>query len=238
MNKKYRLQSAILWAPHSAGECEALHTPPEICDVRWTNTMKLKQLLARIYCTTRLWKRKYDVGRGTYGKPRVRHWGEPTTLKVGNFCSFADGVTIFLGGNHRTDWITTYPFSAFRESAKDIKGHPASRGDVVVGHDVWIGSNAVILSGVSIGSGAVVGASSVVTHDVPPYCIAAGNPAKVVRKRFSEEDISVLLSLEWWHWNDAKLDAAMPFLLNGNVSELYRFASNYDQSCEQNLTSP
>lgn len=188
--------------------------------------MKLKQLLRRVFF-------KYEVGRGTYGKPIIRHWGEPTTLKIGAFCSIAKGVTIFLGGNHRTDWITTYPFPVFRASARHIKGHPASRGDVIIGNDVWIGERAVILSGVRIGNGAVIGASAVVAHDVPPYSIVAGNPAKVVRMRFREGDISILQSLEWWNWDDAKIDAAMPVLLNGDVEAIQAFSSEYDPSGEQ-----
>jgi len=197
--------------------------------------MKLIQLLKRVFFKNKKssWKEKYEVGRGTYGEPIIRHWGEPTTLKVGCFCSIASGVKIFLGGNHRTDWITTYPFSVLRESAKHVKGHPASRGDVIIGHDVWIGDDAVILSGVRIGNGAVIGASAVVTHDVPPYSIVAGNPAKVVRIRFREEDISILQSLEWWSWDDAKISAAIPFLLNGDVPSLHAFSSKYDLSSEQ-----
>jgi acetyltransferase-like isoleucine patch superfamily enzyme len=195
--------------------------------------MKLKQLLKRIFLKKSSWKEQYEVGRGTYGEPKIRRLGASTILKVGCFCSISKGVTIFLGGNHRTDWITTYPFSVFRESAKHIKGHPASRGDVIIGHDVWIGAGATILSGVRIGNGAVIGALAVVTRDVPPYSIVGGNPAKVVRMRFSVEDISILQSLEWWSWDDAKLDEAMPFLLNGDVLALHAFSSKYDLSSER-----
>ena len=201
--------------------------------------MKLKQLLKRFLSKTKKrkressWKDRYEVGRGTYGEPAILHWGEPTTLKVGCFCSIANGVTIFLGGNHRTDWITTYPFSVFWESAKHIVGHPASKGSVIIGHDVWIAAGAVILSGVHIGNGAVIGAAAVVTHDVPPYTIVAGNPAKVVRARFTEEEICMLQSLEWWSWDDVKLNAAMPFLLNGDVSALHVFSSRYELTSEQ-----
>lgn len=193
------------------------------------NRMKLKQLLKRVLFRAS-WTKRYEVGRGTYGNPEILHWGEPSTLKVGNFCSIAGGVTIFLGGNHRIDWITTYPFSVFRENAQHIKGHPASRGDVIIGHDVWIGANAVILSGVRIGNGAVIGASAVVTHDVPPYGVVAGNPAKIVKMRFNEKDIKILQSLEWWNWSDPKIDAAMPLLLNGDISALHSFSLEYDLS--------
>ena len=196
--------------------------------------MKFKQLLEYFHLKKReniSWKDRYEVGRGTYGKPIIRHWGEPSTLRVGCFCSIAsrgEAVTIFLGGNHRTDWITTYPFYGLWESAKHLEGHSVSRGDVVIGNDVWIGEGAVILSGVSLGNGAVVGASSVVTRDVPSYTIVAGNPAKAIRQRFSTEDIALLESLQWWHWKDEKIADAMPLLLSGDISALYDFSIKYD----------
>lgn len=171
------------------------------------------------------WTEMYEVGRGTYGEPIIRHWGEPTTLKVGAFCSIARNVTIFLGGEHRTDWITTYPFSVFRESARHIPGHPASRGDVVIGNDVWIGAGATILSGVKVGNGAVIGACAVVAKDVPPYGIVVGNPGRLIRFRFSEEERAMLESIAWWNWSDARIDRAMPILLSGNVVHLHDFAS-------------
>ena len=192
--------------------------------------MKLTKIFSSIFCERgkNSWKTKYDVGKGTYGEPKVENWGEETTLKVGNYCSISGGVKILLGGNHRADWVTTYPFSVFRESAKHIKGHPVSRGDVVIGHDVWIGLDAIILSGVSIGNGSIVGASAVVSRDVPAYSVVAGNPAKVIKKRFSDENIIVLQSLKWWHWSDTKLDAAMPYLLDENISGLNTFSTKYD----------
>jgi acetyltransferase-like isoleucine patch superfamily enzyme len=173
----------------------------------------------------RSWKERFSVGRGTYGEPTILHWGEPATLTVGSFCSISYDVTIFLGGNHRTDWITTYPFPYVRNSARGIAGHPATKGDVVIGHDVWIGAGATILSGVSIGNGAVVGACAVVTRDVPAYGIVAGNPAHLIRLRFTDTEIADLEALAWWHWTDAMIDAAMPHLLAGDVSALRAFAA-------------
>ena len=208
---------------------------PLIPEVRMRETMNPIQILKRFRFKNKKrksWKERYEVGRGTYGEPSVRHWGEPTTLKVGCYCSIATGVRIFLGGNHRTDWITTYPFSFFRESAKHILGHPASRGDVIIGHDVWIGEGAVILSGIRIGNGAVIGTSAVVTRDVPPYGIVAGNPARLIGMRFTAEEVAILQSLEWWSWDDAKLDAAMPYLLNSDISALRSFSLEYDSLSE------
>ena len=101
---------------------------------------QVKRLLRVIRCCTeKQWTKRFSVGRGTYGAPKIMYEDSSATLKVGAFCSIGAWVTIYLGGNHRVDWITTYPFSVFRDSAKHIKGHPATKGDVVIGNDVWIG---------------------------------------------------------------------------------------------------
>ena len=168
---------------------------------------------------------RFPVGRGTYGEPAVLQWGEDASLRIGAFCSIGRGVTIILDGDHRIDWVTTYPFMRFRDSARGIEGHPRSRGAVVIENDVWIGYGATILSGVRLGNGAVVGACSVVTRDVPPYGIVAGNPAKLLRRRFPDETVRLLERLAWWDWPDADLDRAMPLLLSGDVAGLVRFAA-------------
>lgn len=160
-----------------------------------------------------------NIGEYTYGLPQIRSWGEGTTLKMGKFCCIADNVTIFLGGNHRTDWITTYPFPAIESwrDASEIKGHPATKGDVIIGNDVWIGSHATILSGIKIGDGAVIGAFSVVTNDVDPYSIVAGNPAKLVRKRFDEETVNKLLLVRWWDWPAEKVRKNLRYLCSSQI---------------------
>ncbi len=199
----------------------------KISQDQWEIALKLKSLFKKKKPS---WKELYDVGTGTYGEPAILHWGEPATLKVGAYCSIADGVKIYLGGNHRVDWITTYPFTEFRESARRISGHPSTKGDVIIGHDVWIGDDAKILSGVNIGNGAVIGSSAVVTSNVAPYSIVGGNPAKHIKMRFTEEEIETLESLQWWYWDESKLDSAMPHLLQGDVSVLQSFSKNYDQA--------
>jgi acetyltransferase-like isoleucine patch superfamily enzyme len=161
--------------------------------------------------------RAYEIGDWTYGSPAVHSWGEGTKLKIGRFCSIASGVTILLGGNHRVDWATTYPFNVLFEDAKGFTGHPASRGDVVIGNDVWIGTNAFILSGVRIGDGAVIGACSVVSRDVEPYSIAAGNPAHHIRYRFEESIVERMLKIKWWDWPVEKIMEAMPLLLSTDI---------------------
>jgi acetyltransferase-like isoleucine patch superfamily enzyme len=164
----------------------------------------------------------YDVGEWTYGAPTVLSWGEGAKLQIGKYCSIAGGVTILLGGEHRTDWITTYPFNKLWVEASNISGHPKTRGDVIIANDVWIGRDALIVSGVHIGSGAVIGARSVVTKNVAPYTIVAGNPAKMIRARFTPEQRDALLSIAWWDWPETRIKEAIPVLLSGNVDEFIR----------------
>ena len=93
---------------------------------------------------------------------------------------------------------------------------------MTIGNDVWIGRNVIIISGVKIGDGSVIGAGSVVTKDVPPYAIAAGNPAKIVRMRFDEETIKKLLKIEWWNWSLERVLANLPYLLSNDIAEFVK----------------
>jgi acetyltransferase-like isoleucine patch superfamily enzyme len=166
-----------------------------------------------------------EVGEYSYGCPKIFHYGEKTKLIVGKFCSISTNVNIFLGGNHRHDWVTTYPFSVSEfnkiwPEASNIKGHPATKGNVVIGNDVWIGYGATIMSGVKIGDGAVIGSMAVVSKDVRPYAIVVGNPAKEVRRRFSEQDIDDLLKLQWWNWPIEKIKKNVTLLCSNNINLL------------------
>ena len=167
---------------------------------------------------------QYEIGKYTYGKPRIYSWREGATFRIGAFCSIASDVKIYLGGEHRTDWVTTYPFNYFWESAKQIKGHPKTKGDVTIGNDVWIGAGAVIISGVTIGDGAVIGNNAVITKDVPPYAVAAGNPAVIVKERFDKKTIHGLLKIKWWEWEDSKIQENIPLLLDNNIDEFLKKA--------------
>src|SRR5208282_2533764 len=177
------------------------------------------------------WGDTVSVGEHTYGNPEILHWGEPARLTIGKFCSIGRQVVILLGGNHRSDWITTYPFpdpilSTKWPGASEIRGHPATKGDVYVGNDVWIGYGATILSGTRIGDGAVIGARAVVSNDVPPYTIVVGNPAKPVKKRFSDPQIADLLRIKWWDWPTEKIRLNLGLLCSSDVEALKRLSDN------------
>lgn len=161
---------------------------------------------------------QYQFGCGTYGDLSVLSWGEGATLIVGSYTSIASGVKVFLGGEHRMDWVTTFPFNVLWESARDHEGHPKTKGNVLIGNDVWIGTEALITSGVTIGDGAVIGARAVVTHDVPPYAVVAGNPARILKFRFDEVTITRLLTLKWWTWPQPKIEKAMLKMLSQEIT--------------------
>lgn len=159
---------------------------------------------------------QYKMGRGTYGDLSVRFQGG-AELTIGAYTSIAANVKVFLGGEHRTDWVTTYPFNVLMESAKILSGHPKSKGNVIIGNDVWIGTDAIILSGVNIADGAVIGAGAVVAQSVPPYAIVAGNPARIIKYRFTQDIVDELLTIEWWKWPCESIEKAVPDLLNSDV---------------------
>lgn len=166
------------------------------------------------------------IGRHTYGQNCIRtlEWGEGAQLYIGNYCSIAANLLVFLGGNHRTDWISTYPFMVKTEhfpNAAGIQGHPQTNGDVVIGNDVWIGSNVTIMSGVRIGDGAVIAATSNVVKDVEPYTIVGGNPAKPLKKRFDDIVIKKLLRLKWWDKTDVEVNEISPLLCSNNLEGLF-----------------
>lgn len=160
------------------------------------------------------------VGEYTYGRPEIYAWDKKTRLFIGKYCSFAKGVKIILGGEHRTDWVSTYPFSVFFDETKEIRGHPHTKGNITIGNDVWIGMDAKILSGVQIGDGAVIAAGTVVVKDVPDYTIVGGNPSRILRKRFDDRIINELMRIRWWDWPIDDVKTAMPLIMNDDPSLL------------------
>ena len=165
----------------------------------------------------------FSIGAYSYGRPKVRFARAGRRLTIGRYCSIADHVEIMLGGDHRLGWVSTYPFAAMCglwPGAQAPADYQSSRGDVTIGSDVWLGSGCLILSGVTIGHGAVVAARAVVTRDVPPYAVVAGNPARVVRHRFDADTVADLLDTAWWERDPCTVSALVPLLQSGRVAEL------------------
>lgn len=136
-------------------------------------------------------------------------------LIIGKFCQIADGVEFVMNGaNHQMNAVSTFPFytlEGWDMNAPAMSDLPL-KGDTVIGNDVWIGQNAVILPGVHIGDGAIIGTNSVVGSDVAPYTIVVGNPAKVLRKRFDDELIELMLQLKWWDKSIDEINELIPVL--------------------------
>ena len=145
-------------------------------------------------------------------------------LIIGKFCMIASGVEFIMNGaNHLSDSISAYPFSIFGngwEHAMNEKKFPF-KGNTIIGNDVWIGYKAAIMPGIKIGDGAIIASYSVVTKDVEPYSIVGGNPAKKIRKRFSENEIKQLLTMQWWNWKIEKITECVQLLTNKNISSLW-----------------
>lgn len=146
-------------------------------------------------------------------------------LVIGKFCSIACGAKfLFTSANHTMQSLATYPFPLFFEQWGLDKAQVTdawdNKGDIRIGHDVWIGYEAVILSGVTIGDGAIIGTRAVVTKDVPPYTIVGGIPAKPIRKRFTDETIQTLQDLQWWNWTEDQIKRNIRAIQTGNIEEL------------------
>ena len=180
----------------------------------------LKEQYSRIYNPD-----KVEIGDFTYGLPIVRSWGEKNArLKIGKFCSIGEHVQIYLGGNHHTDWLTTYPFNVLlKDQYPGIDGEcAATKGDVTIGNDVWIANDVTILSGVTIGDGVVIMNGAVVTKDIPPYSIAGGVPARTKKARMEALSLEVD-GIRWWDWPLETLAEVIPFLCDTDVDRLVKF---------------
>lgn len=173
------------------------------------------------------------VGVGTYGIPDIVDFGDNSILRVGSYTSIAEGVKILLGGEHRTDWITTYPFPAMVEQVSDIQDYAPSKGDVVIGSDCWICANAVIVSGVTIGHGAIVGAGAMVVRDVAPYSVLGGNPCKFIRWRFEEDVRDLLLQAAWWDWPMEEVKSVARTLCSSDMDAFLAYIRQRQASVKQ-----
>jgi acetyltransferase-like isoleucine patch superfamily enzyme len=176
------------------------------------------------------------IGEYSYGMPIFLHMETPNaTCTIGKFCSIGDNVVIYTGqgSGHNYNWVSTYPFEIYEIICgerpkvnhileKDytyIEQVPSTKKkhQVTIGNDVWIGDNVTILEGVTVGDGAVLGNSTVIANDVSPYAIMIGNPARILKYRFTSEQIKSLLEIKWWNWTIEKIMKYLPLIQSTNI---------------------
>ena len=162
---------------------------------------------------------KLYMGHRSYGEPILR--GDISDVTVGKFCSIAQNVIMDCGWHHNTEFVTTFPLNVFFDKLKHITGHPKSKGNILIGNDVWIGEGAIIMGGIKINNGAVIGAGSVVTRDVPCFAIVGGVPAKIIKYRLTQDQAERLPA--WWEWPDQRI------IENGDLlmGDIETFINNY-----------
>lgn len=163
-------------------------------------------------------------GDADFGKQVLHHYEfNGDRLIIGRFCQIASGVTFIMNGaNHQMNAATTYPFyimEGWEQQLPSSEDLPL-KGDTVIGNDVWIGQNVTIMPGVHIGDGAIIGLGSLVSRDVEPYTVVAGNPARFIRKRFDDEMTELLLRLRWWDKPVEKIQELIPVLTDSNIPEV------------------
>ncbi len=155
--------------------------------------------------------------------------GVPEKLIIGKFCQIAHGVRfITSSANHQHDGFSAYPFAIFgRDWSSNYQANFPFKGDTVIGNDVWLGHDAVIMPGVNIGSGVIVGTRSVVTHNVPDYCVVVGNPAKIIKYRFDDKTIFALMEIQWWDWNFDVISKNIQYIVGNDIEKLHEI----NESC-------
>lgn len=181
---------------------------------------QVKRLFGFYYTRDLLPQYKNNIGKYTYGLPKIYKLESTSQLQIGKFCSIANDVKIFLDGEHEINNISTYPFGYFKDFKTQKRYVTKSKGKVIIGNDVWIGNGVTILSGVNIGDGAVIGACSLITKNIEPYTIVGGIPAKTIKKRFDDKTIEKLLKIKWWNWSDEKIQKNVEILLSKNLDKL------------------
>ena len=170
---------------------------------------------------------------GTYFDRNVNiiSWSDQFHVHLGKYNSIGRDCNFFLHANHRADWITTSSqlWGPVTPEVADLHmsmGHPICKGNITVQNDVWIGAKSTIMSGVTIHNGAIIAAGSTVTKDVPPYAIVAGNPGKIVKFRFTEDQIQDLLEIAWWNWEENRIREEAMTLWSGDIEDFIKKHKN------------
>ena len=171
----------------------------------------------------------WHADRGTYFDRHVNiiTWSDQYKVHLGKYNSIGRDCNFFLHANHRADWVTTTsqllgPVTPEIADMHMNMGHPTCKGDIHVGNDVWIGATSTIMSGITIGDGAIIGAGSTVTKDVPPFAIVAGNPGKIVKYRFTDDQIEKLLQISWWNWEENKIKENAMSMWSPNIDDFIK----------------
>jgi acetyltransferase-like isoleucine patch superfamily enzyme len=189
--------------------------------------LNLKFLLLNLLHTGSLPKGKVTIGKHTYGTPIILSFVKHNKITIGDYCSIGPGVLLIsqmghiLAKEYRNFYVSTFPLTSLKKNGwKPEYEHPHIEHDGIIniGNDVWIGARAIINPGVQISDGAVIGSGSVVTHNVKPYSIVAGSPAKEIGYRYNQEQIDKLLKIAWWNWDEKKIVANLDFML-GDINE-------------------
>jgi virginiamycin A acetyltransferase len=175
----------------------------------------------------------YDASQdtGSFEVERVLYGFGPERLLIGKFCAIAAGVRfIMAGANHLTGGPSTFPFAIFAgrwqdETRDTFYAHAVSRGDTVVGHDVWLGRDVTVMPGVTIGNGAIIATAAVVTRDVAPYTVVGGNPAQVIKPRYPDAEIELLQQAAWWDWPIEVISAHAATLMAGTPAQVAEIAA-------------
>lgn len=152
------------------------------------------------------------IGKGTYGNLIRR--GNANTVTIGKYCSIADGVLFDCGFNHNSTFVTTFPFHTLYP---ELQSNILLKGDINIGSDVWLGEGSVVMSGVKIGHGAIIGMRCIVSKNVNPYEVVVGAPQKVLKKRFTDEQIEKLLQIAWWDWDIDRIKKNAHLLQSDNI---------------------
>ena len=151
------------------------------------------------------------------------HYGSEKLI-IGKFCAIATNVKFIMNGaNHKLDGISTYPFPIFSngwEIAMNLLIELPSKGDTIIGNDVWIGYESVIMPGVKIGDGAIIAAKSVVVKNIPAYTVVGGNPAGLIKQRFSDAEVAQLLAIRWWDWEIEKISRNINLIMQSDIKAL------------------
>jgi virginiamycin A acetyltransferase len=198
--------------------------------------MTLMSLLQKIYrrivrrsifMTRNNQYRRYEIGTGSYGFPKIIGSRSGAKLTIGKYCSIGPDVLIVLNASFKRPSFGSTVISTCANKQIETLPGVQRNSDVTIGNDVWIGLGSVIMPGVTLHDGCVIGAKSYVVSDVPPYAIVMGTPARVVKYRFSEENIRIMQEIRWWDWPYEKIVSALPHILTNNIEQF--IAMYYDK---------